>query len=82
MAYDPTADTGFPGRPANTSPARLQLPYSTSEGDAPRIFWGTGTPEGSVTGEIGDLFLRTDGGTDTTLYVKESGSGNTGWVAK
>ncbi len=23
-----------------------------------------------------------DGGTGTTLYVKETGSGNTGWVAK
>jgi hypothetical protein len=25
------------------------------------------------------LFLRTDGGAATTLYVKETGSGNTGW---
>lgn len=43
---------------------------------------GTGTPEGVVTAGIGSLFLRTDGGTSTTLYVKESGTGNTGWVAK
>jgi hypothetical protein len=27
------------------------------------------------------LFLRTNGGTGTTLYIKESGTGNTGWVA-
>lgn len=43
---------------------------------------GTGTPEGSYTAPVGSLFLRTDGGTGTTLYVKETGTGNTGWVAK
>lgn len=43
---------------------------------------GSGSPETAVTGSIGDLYLRTDGGAGTTLYVKESGSGNTGWVAK
>ncbi len=40
----------------------------------------SGTPEGVVTAPIGSLFLRTDGGALTTLYVKESGTGNTGWV--
>lgn len=43
---------------------------------------GTGTPEGAVTAPVGTLFLRTDGGAGTTLYVKESGTGNTGWAAK
>jgi hypothetical protein len=43
---------------------------------------GTGTPEGSVTAPVGSFYTRTDGGAGTTLYVKESGSGNTGWVAK
>lgn len=43
---------------------------------------GTGTPEGAVTGRVGDLFTRTDGGVGTTLYVKESGTGDTGWAAK
>lgn len=43
---------------------------------------GTGTPEGVVTAPVGWLFLRSDGGAATTLYVKESGTGNTGWVAK
>lgn len=42
---------------------------------------GTGSPEGAVTGNIGDVFHRTDGGAGTTLYVKESGTGNTGWAA-
>lgn len=43
---------------------------------------GTGTPEGAVTAVVGSLFTRTDGGAVTTLYVKETGAGNTGWVAK
>ncbi|HYG78338.1 MAG TPA: hypothetical protein VEK08_25270 [Planctomycetota bacterium] len=44
---------------------------------------GVGIPNGIVNGSIGDLFLRTDGGVGTTLYVKESGNAtNTGWVAK
>lgn len=46
------------------------------------IYSGTGTPEGAVTAGVGSLFLRTDGGATTTLYVKESGAGNTGWIAK
>lgn len=43
---------------------------------------GSGSPEGVITGIVGDLYTRTDGGAGTTLYVKESGTGNTGWVAK
>lgn len=44
--------------------------------------YGEGSPEGIATAPVGTLYLRTDGGTSTTLYVKESGAGNTGWVAK
>lgn len=43
---------------------------------------GTGSPEGVVTAPVGSLYLRSDGGASTTLYVKQSGTGNTGWVAK
>jgi hypothetical protein len=43
---------------------------------------GTGSPEGAVTAGVGSLYVRTDGGANTTLYVKESGAGNTGWIAK
>lgn len=41
---------------------------------------GSGTPEGSVTGAVGSIYRRTNGASGTTLYVKESGSGNTGWT--
>lgn len=43
---------------------------------------GAGSPESVVTGIVGDIYTRTDGGAGTTLYVKESGTGNTGWAAK
>jgi len=43
---------------------------------------GVGTPEGAVTAPVGTLYSRLDGGASTTLYVKQSGTGNTGWVAK
>jgi hypothetical protein len=61
----------------------IQLGRGPSGGtDVIAIFYGAGTPESAVTANIGSLFLRTDGGTSTTLYVKESGTSNTGWVAK
>lgn len=43
---------------------------------------GAGSPEGVVTAKPGTLYLRTDGGASTTLYVKTSGTGDTGWTAK
>jgi hypothetical protein len=76
---------------ANQGAAQTTLGLGT--GDSPQFtavnvggtaIWtsGTGTPEAAVTAPIGSLFTRTDGGASTTLYVKESGAGNTGWVAK
>jgi hypothetical protein len=45
-------------------------------------FSGKGSPEGNVVAPVGRLYTRTDGGAATTLYVKESGSGAVGWIAK
>lgn len=50
--------------------------------DGPRDLSGMGSPEGVAAAPVGSTFRRTDGGAGTTLYVKESGTGNTGWVAK
>ena len=46
------------------------------------VMRGNGTPEAVIKAPIGTLYCRNDGGAGTTLYVKESGTGNTGWVAK
>ncbi len=43
---------------------------------------GSGTPERLVTAPVGSTWRRSDGGPGTCFYVKESGSGNSGWVAK
>lgn len=50
--------------------------------DTVRLIAGSGSPEGAVTAKIGSIYMRTDGGAVTSLYVKESGTGNTGWAAK
>lgn len=48
-----------------------------------RLKFGSGSPAGVVTANRGTLYLRTDGGAGTTLYVKEANDGlATGWVAK
>jgi len=68
-----------------TSSLRWQSTYTVDlrVGTDQRIWTSApGSPEGAVTASIGSLFTRTDGGAGTTLYVKESGTGNTGWVAK
>lgn len=47
-----------------------------------KITAGNGSPEGNVTANPGSIYLNRTGGAGTTLYVKETGTGNTGWVAK
>lgn len=42
---------------------------------------GLGSPEGVVTAGPGSLYSRRNGSAGTSLYVKETGTGNTGWVA-
>lgn len=48
-----------------------------------KIYVGVGTPESKVAAPIGSLYLRTDGSTSTTLYVKTADAAlPTGWTAK
>jgi len=62
----------------------IRLGYGSSGGSQPRyIKWGTGSPEGVVTANIGSIYLRFDGSTSTSLYVKTANNGSaTGWTAK
>ena len=46
-----------------------------------QLITGNGSPEGIVTARISSMYLRKDGGQATVVYYKESGTGNTGWVA-
>ncbi len=56
--------------------------YMGTSQSFPSLLTGTGTPEGAVTARIGSIFMRQDGGAGTSIYVKQSGTGNTGWVGK
>lgn len=90
--YTNPADEPNPGNPTG-NPIDLVVLHtdtgdmSTKGSIAPqnttsKIYSGSGSPEGVVTANIGSLYLRTNGGAGTSFYVKESGSGNIGWVAK
>lgn len=68
----------FNARQLTTTLGRLYL----NESGTIVIARGSGSPEGSFEASVGSIYLRSDGGANTTLYVKESGTGNTGWVAK
>ncbi len=47
------------------------------------IHRGEGSPEGVVVAPRGHLYLRSDGGAGTTLYVKEANDTTAvGWAAK
>ena len=71
----------FNGNPASRYP---HVPGGVRIGGGAGPFWvsGAGTPEGNVVAPVGSLFSRTDGGAGSTLYVKESGAGATGWTPK
>jgi hypothetical protein len=44
------------------------------------INWCQGSPEGAVTATVGSIALQGDGLPGQTMWRKETGSGNTGWV--
>ena len=50
--------------------------------DSNSFIFGTGSPESVYTAPVGAMYRRLDGGASTTLYVKTSGTSNTGWTAK
>ncbi|HEY6191111.1 MAG TPA: hypothetical protein VI215_02160 [Bacteroidota bacterium] len=74
--------TGNVGIGTTTPAEKLEVAGNIKIGSA-TIHSGTGSPEGVVSGNVGDLYLRTDGGAGSTMYVKESGNAtNTGWAGK
>lgn len=75
------ADLGVFGSIANTANGSTLGGVGTG-GRGARVYSGTASPESVVVAPIGSLYLRTDGGAATTLYVKESTALATGWIAK
>jgi len=80
------------------SPEKLQTPQGVGElnrmlqrlftvvsgdGEKVRIFYGYASPENVVVANIGAIYMRKDGGANTSVYIKESGNDTAaGWVAK
>jgi len=80
----------------NLNPQLLQTPEGVSQinsmfrqlfdlvpgdGETVRIYKGYGSPETVINAGIGSVYLRLDGSTGTTIYMKESGILATGWIA-
>lgn len=75
----------FQTRLMSLGPIRVSSVTTDNVNDTSKgVLWldGAGTPEGVVVAPVGSFYSRTDGGAGTTFYVKESGTGNTGWVGK
>ncbi len=52
----------------------------TAQVNLSTILTGSGSPETVVTAEITQLYMDTAGITGSILYIKQTGSGNTGWI--
>ncbi len=44
------------------------------------ILFGTGSPEGVISAEIGKQYTDINGTTGNILYIKKTGIGKTGWT--
>jgi hypothetical protein len=66
---------------SDTSLAYSYAPEMEFSGGA-GVLVGNGSPQGTVPGNVGTLYLRLDGSPGATLYVKESGTSTSGWAAK
>jgi hypothetical protein len=72
------------------NPVRSEFPLRIESGALafgatgvmPALYTGAGSPEGVVTADTGSIYLNRSGGASVTFYVKETGAGNTGWIAK
>ena len=45
-----------------------------------QVLTGTGSPEGVVTANPTRLYMDNNGTAGVIVYIKQTGSGNTGWV--
>lgn len=68
--------------PRSTAGDTLPRRFQELEAALAQFYVSTGSPEGAVRAAVGSLYLRLDGGTTATLYIKETSTTSTGWVAK
>jgi hypothetical protein len=66
-----------------TTPLSLAAPVRVGgAGGVASDYIGTGVPEGVLAARVGSRYSRLDGSAGAAFYVKETGTGNTGWAAK
>ena len=70
------------GSNADATVSGAAVTNSESFDRSPKHLTYRGNPENNVTADVGDICTSSTGGASTTLYIKESGTGSTGWVAK
>ena len=80
VAFEP-GGAAFASKGFSVDPTGNVKGSSLSAGSA-QILSGAGSPEGLVSCATRCLYLRTDGGKGSTLYVNETGGGVRGWAAK
>lgn len=77
---DPDTDPGtYTVSYGGNTPVTFAVGNQTLSG---RAKGGSGSPEGVVTASPGAIYAQTDGATGRTLWVKNTGTGNTGWRLK
>lgn len=88
VVQNPTADYTISTTPSyslnTTSPVPNSSVIVIIELNTTVAGWyiGTGSPNGFTTANPGSIYTNASGGANATLWVKESGTGNTGWVSK
>jgi hypothetical protein len=55
--------------------------FTAGDGASVRTIYGVGHPEGVVAAGVGSIYMRSDGGVGSAIYIKETGTGATGWHA-
>jgi hypothetical protein len=73
------AVNGQHGTGLDLSGAELTTPIKLSGAS---VLTGAGSPAGRVPCTTRCIYLRVDGGVNSTLYVNETGGGTSGWAAK
>lgn len=64
------------------SPTEHQQHHDVIHAKVNAILEGNNSPEGVVVAPVGTIFRRLNGGVNSTFYVKETGTGSSGWQAK
>ncbi|MDA7491741.1 hypothetical protein N8464_01125 [bacterium] len=86
-AQTKTVEIGMGGLAGSTTNTTIGNPTvgqtnTVTINHSPGVTWTSGSGAPTHSASPGSLYTNTGGGSGTTLYVKESGTDNSGWVGK